>query len=108
VGLNILPDIFSRYDTALGELELSDDAHHSVERQLFVNLYYQVEAKASKLLHPVVELPQPRHNSSQSSSSERRNTSTRSHGSSVQIKLPVISLPIYELEARSVNPYTVM
>jgi hypothetical protein len=93
VGLNKLPDIFNRYDTALGELEISDDADHSVDRELFENLYYKVEAKASKLLQPVAELPQPRHNSSQSSSSELRNTSPRSHGCNVQIKLPVISLP---------------
>jgi hypothetical protein len=78
------------------ELELSDDADHSGDRELFENQYYQVEANVSKLLHPVVELPQPRHSSSRSSSSERTNTSSKSHGSSVHIKLPVISLPNYD------------
>jgi hypothetical protein len=108
VRLNKLPDIFNRYDMSQSELSISDDAHHSGDRELFENQYYQVEAKASKLLHPEVELPRPRHNSSRSSSSERRNTSPRSHGSSVHIQLPVISLPTYELKARSVNLHTVM
>jgi hypothetical protein len=94
--LNKLPDIFNRYDMAQSELELSDDADHSGDRELFENQYYQAEPKACELLHPVVELLQPRHNSSRCSSSERRITSPRSHGSSAHIKLPVISLPTYD------------
>jgi hypothetical protein len=98
VRSNKLPDIFNRYDTAQSKLELSDDTDHSGDRELFENQYYQVEAKLSELLRPVVELPQPRHSSSQSSSSEHKNNSPRSHGSSVLIKLPVISLPTYDSE----------
>jgi hypothetical protein len=90
------------------ELELSDDADHTGDKELFENQYYQVQAKTSKLLQPVVELPQSRHNSSRSSSSDCRNTSPRSHGISVHIKLPLISLPAYELDTRSVNLHTEM
>jgi hypothetical protein len=82
--------------TAQSELELSDDVDHSGDRELFKNQYYQIEAKFSELLHPVVELSQPRHSSSQSSSSERKNNSPRSHGNSAHIKLPVISLPRFD------------
>jgi hypothetical protein len=96
VRFNKLPDIFNRYDTAQSELELSDDADHSGDRELFEEQYYQVEAKFNELLRPVVELPQPRHSSSRSSSSECRNNSPRSHGGNVHIKLPIISLPTFD------------
>jgi len=69
VRFNKLPDIFSRYDTAQSELELSDDVDHSGDREQFENQYYQVEAKFNELLHPVVDSPQSSHSSSQSSSS---------------------------------------
>ena len=58
VRFNKLPDMFSRYDTAQSELEWSDDVDHSGDREQFENQYYQVEAKFSELLHPVVEFPQ--------------------------------------------------
>jgi hypothetical protein len=93
VRFNKLPDIFSRYDTAQSELELSDDVDHSGDQEQFENQYYQVEARFSE---PVVESTQSSHSSSQSSSSGRKNVSPRSHASSAHIKLPVISLPIYE------------
>ena len=93
---NKLPDIFCRYDTAQSELELSDDVDHSGDREQFENQYFQVEAKFNELLHPVIDPPQSRHSSSQSSSSGRRNTSPRSQASSAHIKLPVISLPTYD------------
>jgi hypothetical protein len=86
-----LPNIFNKFEGAQSELELSDDADHSGEREAFENQYFEVKAKFNKLLHPVVNQSRSRH-----SSSERRNTSPRSHGSSVHIKLPVISLPTYE------------
>jgi hypothetical protein len=35
VRFNKLPDIFSRYDTAQSELELSDDTDHFGDRELF-------------------------------------------------------------------------
>jgi hypothetical protein len=40
VRLNKLPDIFNIYDMSQSELEISDDAHHSGDRELFENLYY--------------------------------------------------------------------
>jgi hypothetical protein len=95
VRLDDLPVIFNKFEGAQSELELSDDTDHSGDRELFKNQYYQVKAKFNKLLHPVVDQSRSRH-SSQSSSSEHRNTSPRSHANSVHIKLPVISLPTYE------------
>jgi hypothetical protein len=91
-----LPVIFNKFDSAQGELELFDDMDHSGDQELFENQYYQVKAKFNEILHPVVELPQPIQSSSESSSSGRRNNSPRSHGSSVHIKLPVISLPTFD------------
>jgi hypothetical protein len=35
VKFNKLPDIFNRYDIAQSELELSDDADYSGDRELF-------------------------------------------------------------------------
>ena len=96
VRFNKLPDLFSRYDTAQSELELSDDVDHSGDREQFENQYYKVEAKFNELLYPVVDPPRSRHSSSQSSSSGRRNVSPRSHASSAHITLPVISLPTYD------------
>jgi len=54
VRFNKLLDIFTRYDTAQSELELSDDTDHFGDTELFENQYYQVEAKFNELLHPVV------------------------------------------------------
>jgi hypothetical protein len=106
VSSNKLPDIFNRYMTLLKvRLELSDDIDHSGNRELFENQYNQVEAKLIELLRPVVELPQSRHSSLRSSSSERRNNSPRSNGSSVDIKLPVISLPTHDGETCSWPQY---
>jgi hypothetical protein len=93
VRVNKLADIFSRYNIAQCELELSDDTDHSGDRELSENQYYQVHTKFNEILRPVLDLPQPRPQSSQGSSSEHRNNSPRSHGSSVNIKLPVIALP---------------
>jgi hypothetical protein len=55
-----LPVIFNKFDNAQGELESLDDMDHSGDRELFENQYYQVKAKFNELLHPVVDLPQPR------------------------------------------------
>jgi hypothetical protein len=82
-------------DIAQSKLELADDTDHSGDRESFEDLYYQVEAKCNELLHPAVELPKARHDSSQSSSSGCRNNSPQSRGSSAHIKLPVISLPTF-------------
>jgi hypothetical protein len=92
-----LPVIFNKFDNSQGELELLYDMDHSGDRELFEN-QYQVKAKFNELLHPVVDLPQPRNDSSSSNSSGSRNTTPRSHGSRVNIKLPVISLPTYDGE----------
>jgi hypothetical protein len=90
VRVEELPNIFNKFNSAQSELELSDDADHSDEREVFEGQYFKVKAKFSERLR-LVELPQSRHSSSQSSSLERRNNSPSSHGSSVHIKLPVIT-----------------
>jgi hypothetical protein len=96
VRLDKLPSILCKYESAQDELECLDEADYSLDIEEFETQYYQVEAKFNEILHPVVELPQPRYSSSRSSSSESRNTTPRSHGSSVHIKVPVISLPNYD------------
>jgi len=95
VRFNKLPDIFNRYDVAQSELELSDDTDHTGDRELFENQYYQVEAKFSELLHPVVD-PPSRHSSPRSSLSGNSNHTPRSHTSSTHIKLPTIALPAFK------------
>jgi len=96
VRFNKLPDIFNRYYTAQSVLELSDDTDHSDDRELFETHYYQVEAKFSELLHPVVEQPFSRCSSPRSSLSGQSNQSPRSHVSSTHNKLPVIALPTFD------------
>jgi len=73
-------------------LELSDDTDHTGDRELFENQYYQVEAKFSELLHPVMD-PPSRRSSTRSSLSGHSNHTPRSHTSSTHIKLPTIALP---------------
>jgi hypothetical protein len=97
VRFDKLSDIFNRYDTAQSELELSDDTDHSGDRELFENQYYEVEARFHELLHPVVDPPLSRHSSTSSSLSEHNN-SPQSLGGSPNIKLPTITLPIYDGE----------
>jgi hypothetical protein len=92
VRFNKFPDIFNTYDTAHSELELSDVTDHSDDRELFETQYYQVEAKFSELLHPVIEQPFSKRSSPRSSLSGHSNQSPRSHVSSTHIKLPVIAL----------------
>ena len=101
VRFNKFPDIYNRYDTAQSELELSDDTDHSGDRELFQTQYYQVEAKFSELLHPVIEQPLSRRSSPRSSLSGHSNQSPQSHVSSTHIKLPVIALPTFEGDACS-------
>jgi len=91
-----LQSIFNRYDTAQNELELSDDTGHFADRKLFETQYYEVKAKFNELLHPVVEQPFSRRNSSRSSLSGHSNQSPRSHVSSTHIKLPVIALSAFD------------
>jgi len=96
VGSDELPNIFNKFEGSQSELELSDDADYSVDKQQFEDQYFEVKAKFNKLLHPVVDPPRSRHNSPRSSLSGHSNTSPRSHASSAHIKLPVISLPTYD------------
>jgi hypothetical protein len=87
VRLDKLPSILSKYESAQDELECLDEIDYTLDREEFETQYYQVEAKFNELLHPVVESPQPRNISSSSSSSGSRNTTPRSQGSRVNIKL---------------------
>jgi hypothetical protein len=92
-----LVDIFNRYDIAQSELEISDDADHISDRELFENQYYQVEAKFNELLHPVVD-SHSRINSPPSSVSEQGNSV---HSSSSHIRLPTIALPNFDCDTCS-------
>jgi len=96
VRFDELPNILNKFEGLQRELELSDDADYSGDRQQFQDQYFEVKAKFNELLYPVVDPPRSRHSSSQSSLSGRRNTSPRSQASSAHIKLPVISLPTYD------------
>ena len=89
-----LQGIFHRYDTAQNELELSDDTDHFRDRELFENLFNEVKSKFSELLHPVIDTQRSRNTSLRSSRSSHSNYFTRSHTSSMLIKLPTIALPL--------------
>jgi hypothetical protein len=93
VRFDELPNIYNKFETAQIELELSDDTDYSADRQQFEDQYFEVKAKFSELLHPVVDLSTSRHSSPRSSLSEN---ASQLHASSVNIKLPVIALPIFE------------
>ena len=96
VRFNKLPDIFTRYDNAQSELELSDDTDQFADRESFENQFYQVEAKFSELLHPVVNPQTSLQNSPHSSLSENSNQLSNSHSSGTHTKLPTIALPTFE------------
>jgi len=88
--VDYLQGIFDRFDTAQIELELSDNTDHTGDGEAFERQYYEVKAKFSEVLHPVVELPRSRHSSTGSS--------PRSHNSGAHIKLPTIALPNFDGE----------
>jgi len=67
VRFDELPKIYNKFETSQSELELSDDNDYSVDRQQFEDQYFEVKAKFSELLHPVVEQPRSRHSSPRSS-----------------------------------------
>jgi len=90
VRFDDLQGIFDRFDTVQSELELSDDTDHTGDRESLERQYYEVKAKFSEVLHPVVELPRSRHSSTGSS--------PRSYNSSAHIKLPTIALPTFDCE----------
>ena len=97
-----LPNIFNKFEAAQNELELSDDADHSVDRQQFEEQYFEVKTKFNELLHPVVDLPLSRHRSPRSSLSGHNNShSPQSPASGINIKLPLITLPTSEGETCS-------
>ena len=100
VRCNKLPDIFNRYDIAQSELELSDDTDQTGDREFFENQYYQVEAKFSELLHPVMD-PTSRRSSSRSSLSGHSNQTPRSQTNSTNIKLPTIAFANFEFDTCS-------
>ena len=95
VRLGKLTSILNKYESAQDELECLDEADYSLDREEFENQYYQVEAKFSKLLHPVMN-PPSRRSSPRSSLSGHSNHTPRSHTSSTHIKLPTIALPTFE------------
>jgi len=96
VRLDKLPRILCKYESAQDELECLDKADYSLDREEFENQYYHVEARFHELLHPMVEPPLSRHSSTPSSLSGHNN-SPQSHGSP-NIKLPTITLPIFDSE----------
>ena len=98
VRFDELPNIYNKFETAQSELELSGDSDHSVDRQQFEDQYFEVKARFNELLHPVVDLSPSRHSSPRSSLSEN---ASQSHASSVNIKLPVIALPVFNGETCS-------
>jgi hypothetical protein len=93
VRFDELPNIYNKFETAQSELELSSDTDYSVDRQQFENQYFEVKTRFNELLYPVDDLPHSRHSSPRSSLSENV---SQSHSSSVNTKLPVIDLPIFE------------
>ena len=95
VRFDELPNIYSKFETAQSELELSDDTDNSVDRQQFEDQYFEVNAKFNELLHPVMD-PLSRHSSPRNSLSGHSNHTPRSHTSSTHIKLPTIALPTFE------------
>jgi hypothetical protein len=78
VRFNKLSDIFTRYDTAQSELELSDDTDHTSDRESFENQYIQVEPRFTERLHPAIEPLQSTHSSPQGSVSTHSNQKPRS------------------------------
>ena len=81
VRFDELPNIFDKFECAQSELELSDEADYSVDRQQFEDQYFDVKAKFNELLHPMVDPPRSRHSYPCSSLSGHSNTSPRSHAS---------------------------
>jgi len=86
-----LLNIFNKFETAQTELVLSDDSDHSIDRQQFEYQYFEVKARFTELLHPVVDLPRCQSPigsiSDQAHSVHSNNTS--------HIKLPTIALPTF-------------
>jgi len=60
VRFDEMPNIYNKFETAQGELELSDDTDYSVHRQQFEDQYFEVETKFNEILHPVMDPPSRR------------------------------------------------
>jgi hypothetical protein len=73
----------NNYDTVQSELEVSDDTDHSEDRQQFELQYYEVKAKFTELLHPVVDPLWSRH--SYHSSESKKSNQTQGHTQAVLI-----------------------
>jgi RAB protein geranylgeranyltransferase component A len=55
-----LPNVFSKFESAQSELELSDDVDYSGKGEVFESQYFEVKAKCNEMLHPVVNQPRSR------------------------------------------------
>jgi hypothetical protein len=66
------------------------------DRNQFEAQYFEVKARFNELLHPVVEHLESKQASPTSSESKKSNQTRRSHTSSSNIKLPVITLPDFD------------
>jgi hypothetical protein len=87
-----LPTIYTKYDNAQNELEISDDDDLSMDRELFGNQYYEIKARLFELLHPI-ESPNLDNSTEQNVSNS---VSTRGNA---QISLPTIELPTFSGDA---------
>jgi hypothetical protein len=87
-----LPTIYTKYDNAQNELEISDEDDHSMDRELFENQYYEIKARLLELLHPS-ELSNLLDNSTEQNVSNLLPTR-----GNTQIKLPTIELPTFSVD----------
>jgi hypothetical protein len=88
-----LPTIYNKYDNAQNELEISDDHHHSTDREVFEDQYYEIKARLLELLHPI-ESP-----NLLDSSAEPNDSNSSSTRGNTQIRLPTIELPTFSGDA---------
>jgi len=95
VRFDELPTIYSKFETAQSELELSDDIDYSVNRQQFEAQCFEVKANFIEILHPVMD-PLSRSSTPRCSGSGHSNQTPWSHTSSTHIRLPTIALPTFE------------
>ena len=52
-----LPNIYNKFETAQSESEFSDDIDYSIDRQQFVDQYFEVKEMFNEYLHPVMNSP---------------------------------------------------
>jgi hypothetical protein len=63
VRLDKIPSILNKYESVQDELESLDEADNYLDRELFENQYFQVEAMFNELLHPVIDSLHSKHSS---------------------------------------------